>query len=83
MTPCASESRLIATLASAPSSPALASAIAVVRSELMFGFVIGLNCSAIRFTRTTRSATPSGTLVAPRKAAAISLPPSGDSFAAR
>src|ERR1700690_1508981 len=76
------DSKLISTFASAPVSAAWASAMAVVKSDFIFGFVIGPRFSAIRATSATRSATPSGTLVACLSAALIAPSPSADSFAA-
>src|SRR5579864_1891064 len=58
------DSRLISTFASAPSMAALASALAVVKSDFILGLVMGNRASAIRATSRDRSATPSGTLVA-------------------
>src|ERR1700722_7367165 len=44
------DSRLISTLASAPCIAARARAVAVVRSDFIFGFVIGFNRSTISVT---------------------------------
>src|SRR5208282_482200 len=70
------DSRLISTFASAPSRAAFARAIAVVRSDFMFGLVIGFRLVAICATSTTFPATPKGTLVACLSAAAIAAAPS-------
>src|SRR5258708_792003 len=69
------ESRLISTFASAPSSAAFARAIAVVRSDFMFGLVMGLSLAAISATSTTFSATPKGTPVACLSAELIDASP--------
>src|ERR1700747_232909 len=75
------EARLMLTFASAPSTAALASADAVVRSDFMFGFVIGPRASAIFPTSRARSATPKGTLVAPFKAPSMIASPFDASLA--
>src|ERR1700733_13435240 len=59
-----SDSRLISTFAKAPSIAARANATAVVRSDFIFGLVMGLSRSAIPATSLARSATFNGTLVA-------------------
>src|SRR5437016_8576730 len=53
------DSRLMSTFANAPSIAARARADAVVRSDFMFGFVIGFSLSAISATSRARSATRS------------------------
>src|SRR3989454_7292021 len=58
------DSRLMSTFANAPSIAARARADAVVRSDFMFGFVIGFSLSAISATSFARSATLKGALVA-------------------
>src|SRR5229473_553745 len=65
------DSRLISTLASAPSIAARARAVAVTRSDFMLGFVIGRSSSVIRSTSLARSAALRGTLVACLSAASI------------
>src|ERR1700686_5329384 len=76
-----SESRLISTFARAPSRAAFANAIAVIRSDFIFGFVMGWRVVAIFATSTTFSATPKGTLVACLRASLMAVLPSLDSLA--
>src|SRR5713101_5933377 len=71
-----SESRLISTLASAPSRAAFARVIAVVRSDFMFGLVMGFSVVAILASLTAFPATPRGTLVACLRAELIAASPS-------
>src|SRR5882757_9839456 len=66
-----SDSRLILTFASAPSMAAHAKALAVVKSDFMFGFVIGPRPSATRSTSRDFSATLRGTAVACFRAESI------------
>src|ERR1700690_789185 len=76
-----SDSRLISTLASAPSIAARASAAAVTRSDFILGLVIGPRASAIRRTSLARSATLSGTVVACFSAASTMPSADADCFA--
>src|SRR2546423_10520648 len=57
-----SDSRLISTLAKAPVRAAVASAIAVVRSDFMLGLVVGFSFSVMSAISAARSATPKGML---------------------
>src|SRR5271165_4901388 len=75
-----SDSRLISTLASAPSIAARVSALAVVRSDFIFGFVIGFSRSTIPATSLARSATLRGTLVACFRAASMMPSAPAESF---
>src|SRR2546428_2760079 len=72
------DSRLMSTFANAPSIAARAKADAVVRSDFMFGFVIGFSLSAISATSFARSATLKGTLVACLRAVSIRPSPSAE-----
>src|ERR1700757_2188628 len=72
------DSRLISTFANAPSIVARARADAVVKSDFMFGFVIGFSLSAISATSFARSATLKGTLVACFRAVSIRPSPSAE-----
>src|SRR3989442_4952533 len=76
------DSRLMSTFANAPSIAARARADAVVRSDFMFGFVIGFSLSAISATSFARSATLKGTLVACLRAVSIRPSPSAELLAA-
>src|SRR6266576_6892920 len=73
------DSRLISTLANAPSMAAFASAEAVVKSDFILGFVAGSSFAVRSATSRARSATLRGTLVACFKAAAMMPSPSADS----
>src|SRR5207245_1461873 len=76
-----SDSRLISTFAIAPSIAARASAIDVVKSDFMLGFVMGPSFFAISATSLAFSATLSGTAVAWRNAAVMTASPFVEVFA--
>src|SRR5262249_45752584 len=76
-----SEPRLISTFAKAPLIAAWASAEATVRSEAIFGFVIGPREDTISATSHAFCAVSNGTVVAPLRAESIRASPSDEALA--